>query len=52
MGINRCLLINLPNTFNVSDITGVLTKKETRVWSFDLSMGKIEAVEKHYKNED
>ena len=52
MGINRCLLINLSNTFNVYDITGVLTKKETRVWSFDLSMGKVEAVEKHYKIED
>jgi hypothetical protein len=38
MGINRYLLINLSNIFNVSDVTGVLTKKETRVWSFDLSM--------------
>ena len=39
-------------TPNLSDITGVLTKKEIRVWSFDLSMGKVEAVEKHYKIED
>jgi hypothetical protein len=36
-------------TPNLSDITGVLTKKEIQVWSFDLSMGIIEAVEKHYK---
>ena len=28
MGINRCLLINLSNTFNVSDVTGVLTEDE------------------------
>ena len=39
-------------TPNLSDITGVLTKNETRVWNFDLSMGKVEAVEKHYKIED
>ena len=38
MGIDGRLLVDLADAFDVTDVAGVLTEKETRMWRFNLAM--------------